>query len=140
MSYLKSVPDTFCLNGDHANWNKTISLIDWENYKRRNTSNTSFSSGKGDSIDDTLSEFLYNKQDLKGIRSAFKLNSTRFVIEENGNEVTFIGQGFGHGVGLCQEGAIHMAELEYTYREILDFYYTNTHLIQLSTLNFFKWD
>lgn len=140
LSYLKSVPDTFCLNGDHANWNKTISLIDWENYKRRNTSNTSFSSGKGASIDDTFSEFLYNKQDLKGIRSAFKLNSTRFVIEENGNEVTFIGQGFGHGVGLCQEGAIHMAELEYTYREILDFYYTNTHLIQLSTLNFFKWD
>ena len=140
LSYLKSVPDTFCLNGDHANWNKTISMIEWENYKSRNTSNTSFSSGKGATIDDTFSEFLYNIQDLNAIRSAFKLNSTRFVIEESGNEVTFIGQGFGHGVGLCQEGAIHMAELEYTYREILDYYYTNIHLIQLSTLNFFKWD
>lgn len=140
LSYLKSVPDTFCLNGDHANWKKTVSRIDWENYKKRHTTNTSYSSGKGAAIDDTFSEFLYGKQDLNGIRSAFKLKSTRFVIEEHGNEVTFIGQGFGHGVGLCQEGAIRMAELGYSYREILEYYYTNIHLIQLSTLNFFKWD
>jgi len=140
LSYLKSVSDTFCLSADHANWKKTISRSEWENYKKHNAVNTSFSSGKGASIDDTFSEFLYGKQDLNAIRSTFKLNSTRFVIEENGNEVTFIGQGFGHGVGLCQEGAIHMAELGYPYREILNFYYTNIHLIQLATLNFFKFD
>jgi stage II sporulation protein D len=140
LSYLKSVPDTFCLNGDHANWRKTVSRVDWENYKKRNTTNASFISGKGAAIDNTYSEFLYGKQDLNAIRSAFKLNSTRFVIEEHGNEVNFIGQGFGHGVGLCQEGAIRMAELGFSYREILEYYYTNIHLIQLSTLNFFKWD
>ena len=140
LSYLKSVPDTFCLNGDHANWRKTVNRMDWENYKKHNTNNSSFSSGKGASIDNTYSEFIYGKQDLGAIRLAFKLNSTRFVIEEKGNEVTFIGQGFGHGVGLCQEGAIHMAELGYSYREILNYYYTNIHLIQLSTLNFFKFD
>ena len=140
LSYLKSVQDTFCLNANHANWKKTVSRSEWENYKKRNTVNTSFSSGKGASLDNTYSEFLYGKQDLNEIRSTFKLNSTRFVIEEHGNTVTFIGQGFGHGVGLCQEGAIHMAELGYSYREILDYYYTNIHLIQLSTLNFFKFD
>ena len=140
LSYLKSVQDTFCLSADHASWKKTINKIEWENYKKHNTKNSSFSSGKGAAIDDTYSEFLYGKQDLNAIRSAFKLNSTRFVIQESGNEVTFIGQGFGHGVGLCQEGAIHMAELGYSYREILNYYYTNIHLIQLSTLNFFKFD
>ncbi len=140
LSYLKSVSDTFCLNADHATWKKTINRVEWENYKKHNTINASFSSGKGASIDDTFSEFLYGKQDLNEIRTTFKLNSTRFVIEENGNKVTFIGQGFGHGVGLCQEGAIHMSELGYSYREILNYYYTNIHLIQLSTLNFFKWD
>lgn len=140
LSYLKSVQDTFCLSADHASWKKTINKIEWENYKKHNTNNSSFSSGKGAAIDDTYSEFLYGKQDLNAIRSAFKLNSTRFVIQESGNEVTFIGQGFGHGVGLCQEGAIHMAELGFSYREILNYYYTNIHLIQLSTLNFFKFD
>lgn len=140
LSYLKSVPDTFCLNAKHANWKKTISKMEWENYKKHHTVNSSFSSGKGAAIDDSYSEFLYGKQDLNAIRSTFKLNSTRFVIEEHRNEVTFIGQGFGHGVGLCQEGAIRMAELGYTYREILDYYYTSIHLIQLSTLSFFKFD
>ena len=32
----------------------------------------------------------------------------------------------GHGVGLCQNGAITAAEEGYTYKEILDFYYPNT--------------
>jgi len=140
LSYLKSVSDTFCLSADHASWKKSIGKAEWENYKKRNAANAPYSSGKGASIDNTYSEFIYDKQDLKAIRSAFRLNSTRFVIEEKENEVTFIGQGFGHGVGLCQEGAIHMAELGYSFREILNFYYANIHLIQLSTLNFFKFD
>jgi stage II sporulation protein D len=140
LSYLKSVRDTFCLNGDHATWEKTISRRNWENYKKRNTIDDSFQAGKGASMDDTFSEFLYGKQDLNAIRIFFKLNSTRFVIEENAETVTFLGQGFGHGVGLCQEGAIRMAELGYSYKEILEYYYTGVHLIQLSTLDFFKWD
>ena len=140
LSYLKSVIDTFCLNGDHATWKKTISRHKWENYKKQNTIDASFSSGKGASLDDTFSEFLYGKQDLNAIRTYFKLNSTRFVIEEQADSVAFLGQGFGHGVGLCQEGAIHMAELGYSYKEILDFYYTGIHFIQLKNLNFFKWD
>lgn len=38
----------------------------------------------------------------------------------------FKGQGWGHGVGMSQWGAYHMAQLGYNYREILDFYYSNT--------------
>jgi len=140
LSYLKSVTDTFCLNGDHATWEKTIGKREWDNYKKRNTIDPTFSSGKGASMDNTISEFLYGKQDLNAIRTYFKLNSTRFVIEEKTDSVTFLGQGFGHGVGLCQEGAIRMAELGYSYKETLVFYYTGIHFIQLKNLNFFKWD
>lgn len=140
LSYLRSVSDTFCLNGDHATWKKSIPRNQWENYKKRNTTDTPIGSGKGASMDNTISEFLYGKQDLNAIRKNFKLNSTRFVIEEKTDSVTFIGQGFGHGVGLCQEGAIRMAELDYSYKEILEFYYTGIHFIQLKNLNFFKGD
>ena len=140
LSYLRSVTDTFCLNGDHATWEKTIGKTQWENYKKKNTIDPTFSSGKGASMDDTFSEFLYGKQDLNAIRKHFKLNSTRFVIEEKTDSITFLGRGFGHGVGLCQEGAIRMAELGYSYKETLEFYYTGIHFIQLKNLNFFKWD
>jgi stage II sporulation protein D (peptidoglycan lytic transglycosylase) len=38
----------------------------------------------------------------------------------------FIGQGSGHGVGLCQRGADQMGEAGRTYREILAHYYPGT--------------
>ncbi|MDY7095092.1 MAG: SpoIID/LytB domain-containing protein [Acidobacteriota bacterium] len=43
----------------------------------------------------------------------------------------FKGRGWGHGVGMCQEGAYGMALRGYTYRQILAHYYTGTHLGQL---------
>ena len=50
------------------------------------------------------------------------------------------GRGFGHGVGLCQIGAMEMAALGYNYSEILHFYYSGVHIIDLSALDFFKED
>lgn len=40
-----------------------------------------------------------------------------------GNTVTITGQGFGHGVGLCQFGAQHMATSGNRHDKILGFYY-----------------
>ena len=37
--------------------------------------------------------------------------------------VTISGQGFGHGVGLCQFGAQHMASTGNRHDKILGFYY-----------------
>ncbi len=44
----------------------------------------------------------------------------------------FNGRGWGHGVGMSQWGAYHMAQRGYTYQEILDFYYERTKLSQVS--------
>jgi stage II sporulation protein D len=35
------------------------------------------------------------------------------------------GKGYGHGVGLSQEGAIKMVQLGYSYIDILRFYYNH---------------
>lgn len=40
----------------------------------------------------------------------------------------FHGGGFGHGVGMCQHGAMGLAEAGRSYREILRHYYPNTEL------------
>jgi len=57
------------------------------------------------------------------------LRSGLFVIDEerapDGSliAVTLNGAGFGHGSGMCQQGAIGMAESGYDYRQILRHYY-----------------
>lgn len=42
----------------------------------------------------------------------------------------FKGRGYGHGLGMSQNGAIAMAEQGYTFEEILNHYYTNVLLIE----------
>lgn len=57
-------------------------------------------------------------------RMAIGLKSTAFRMAIRGRSVTFIGHGWGHGSGMCQDGAIAMAETGVSYREILRHYYS----------------
>ncbi|MCA9677846.1 MAG: SpoIID/LytB domain-containing protein [Kofleriaceae bacterium] len=64
------------------------------------------------------------------------LKSTLFAIRVDGpadapKSFTFDGAGFGHGVGMCQVGAIGMAEAGKSHDDILDHYYRGTHLHRL---------
>jgi stage II sporulation protein D len=51
------------------------------------------------------------------------LKSTLFAVAVDGNVVRFAGRGYGHGVGLDQAGAKTMAQLGYTARQIVLYYY-----------------
>jgi stage II sporulation protein D len=61
------------------------------------------------------------------------LPSTMFDILEDGDRLIFKGKGYGHGVGLCQEGAKKMAEMGFNYTQILKFYFPN---LELGKLNY----
>ena len=66
------------------------------------------------------------------IRQAFgNLRSSLFVVEMKAGSALFHGAGFGHGVGMCQTGAIGMAEAGKKYQEILRHYYPGTVLRKL---------
>ena len=66
------------------------------------------------------------------IRQTFgNLRSSLFVVEMQAGAAIFRGAGFGHGVGMCQTGAIGMAEAGKSYREILRHYYHGTVLRKL---------
>ncbi len=67
--------------------------------------------------------------DGRQVRDVFSLNSTSFEIEKD-DSVTFRVFGFGHGVGLSQNGACVMARKGSSYIEILEKYYNGTHLAQ----------
>jgi stage II sporulation protein D len=56
------------------------------------------------------------------------LKSSRFVISRSGSNFVFHGSGFGHGLGLCQEGAHVMAARGGSYRQILAKYFPSTHI------------
>jgi stage II sporulation protein D len=145
-SYLKSVKDTFCIHQPHATWTRTIPLEDWRAYlqlkhkypvddtvKMNTASNFTQNNGRAIYfIDKDL------KIPLKIIRSDFQLKSTYFSVEQQGDNIVFVGRGYGHGVGLCQEGAMKMAKLNYSYKYILSYYYKDVHLVDLSALNYFR--
>jgi stage II sporulation protein D len=56
------------------------------------------------------------------------LKSSRFEISRSGSNFVFRGSGFGHGLGLCQEGAHVMAASGAGYRQILAKYFPSTHI------------
>ena len=70
---------------------------------------------------------------LRDIRSAFKLRSTYFSCSPVGGKVLLKGRGFGHGIGLCQEGAMEMVKQGFGYKEILNFYFRGAELSEWNT-------
>jgi stage II sporulation protein D len=62
---------------------------------------------------------------------ADRVRSTHFTVEIRDKSLVFKGLGWGHGVGLAQEGAFAMAKSGWDYREILRFYYPGTSLALL---------
>lgn len=139
--YLRSQQDSFCLHENNAVWTRIVPKHDWLHYIKSNG---------GDTLPDSC--MLYFEQDsrkqyfdncglhihLKDIRTQFRLKSAFFSVQPVGNKVELKGRGFGHGVGLCQEGAMRMAKLGLDYPKILHFYYRNVHLVDIDNLDFFR--
>lgn len=73
------------------------------------------------------------RQDESEITKLSLLPSAFFVIDETkgGNGVILSGGGYGHGVGMSQNGVKTMTDMEYTYDEILQHYYRGTKLVQI---------
>lgn len=64
------------------------------------------------------------KGELK-IRQLFSppLRSSAFIYDKLDDKFIFYGAGWGHGIGMCQSGAITMANTNYSFIEILKHYY-----------------
>jgi len=143
--YLRATRDTFCLGAPHATWKKTLSRAEWLGYLKRrhglDATDTMRLNAVLDYVPQCRDLYLGNTTPgipLKHVREDLKLRSTYFSVRSEGDKVELAGRGFGHGVGLCQEGAMRMAKAGRSYMDILHHYYTDVHLVELSTLDFFK--
>lgn len=145
MPYLRSIKDTFSYKMPNAKWQRKMSTQDWLSYLKIKHNYP---------IDDSAARYLalHFKQDnrkanleyygikvpLKNVRNDLQLKSTFFSLEPDGDTLVFNGRGFGHGIGMCQEGAMRMTKMGYSYQDVLGFYYKNVHLIDIKDLNFFR--
>lgn len=140
LPYLRSVEDTFSFHMKQSDWVKTITLDRWVDYfAKKHKINTQDSS-----ILDSLLHFSQEHRrvrllgvPLTRIRIDFQLKSTFFSVSVDSisNNVILHGHGYGHGVGLSQEGAIRMVELGITYDSILRHYYTGAVIHQDPSAN-----
>lgn len=60
---------------------------------------------------------------FRNIVGAEHIRSTNFKFAAYDDGFVFTGKGWGHGVGMCQDGAVKMASDGKNYKEILKFYY-----------------
>ena len=65
------------------------------------------------------------------VRSLFDLKSTLISIKFENNDVIFETKGYGHGIGLSQDGANAMALKGAKYKEIIKKYYTDVEIKKL---------
>jgi stage II sporulation protein D len=143
VSYLQGVRDEYCNAGPHASWTDAISRADLLR---------ALQSDSRTDVGNRLDHILISKQDETG-RAEFitlegehrktvrgwdfkiivgrvlgwnLLKSSRFDVGRSGSSFIFRGSGFGHGLGLCQEGAHEMARRGASYRKILEKYFPGT--------------
>lgn len=138
VSYLRSVTDTFSLEGEKAIWTKTLDKEEFVSYvagrlgisARDATFRVALLEYKPLGREGAFS-FAGKSMKWRDVRSHFRLRSSWFSVEEQGSKVVLHGKGFGHGVGLSQEGARNMAQRGFNYRSILQFYFQQTRLMSL---------
>lgn len=143
-TYLVSTVDTFCLHAPHATWTASIPRTKWLAYLRKNGVDTDDSSAVALLTEhEPLCREIYlanvgARVPLDRLRKFFDLRSTYFSMHPVGDQIVLDGRGFGHGVGLCQEGAMNMAKDGYSYSDILHHYFAEVHIVDLKNLDFFR--
>ena len=133
LPYLRSVIDTFSFGMRQSEWSKTLTEDQWLSYfSKKHKLNTT-----NDSIRTQLLSFEqpHRKARILGVpltkvRLDLQLKSTFFTVSYDSlaRKVTLHGRGYGHGVGLSQEGTIRMAQLGIAYDSIIRHYYSGARL------------
>lgn len=135
--YLIAQPDTFSLRCPQTHWTKRLDKETFIRFFALKMGQSSTDAAFRQAVlsiaqgSQRSALFVYGGKTLKlrEVREKFGLRSTYFSVEDAGNEVVLRGKGFGHGVGLSQEGAYRMARLGYKTADILAHYYPGTRLV-----------
>lgn len=126
--YLMSIMDPYSLHQNHAKWQDTISFKDWKAYLLKNGM---------ESVKRIPEEIIYVEQmrrkkyfildsdsiRMTKIREDWGFRSAFFDMFPEGDSILVWGKGYGHGIGMSQEGGMKMALEDYSHQDILHFYF-----------------
>jgi stage II sporulation protein D len=145
--YLVSTVDTFCLHAPHATWRRAVLRSTWLAYLKNTfgvpTDDPAVAEKFTNDVPLCRDIYLANglpEVPVEKVRADMGFRSAFFSMHSVRDSVIFDGRGFGHGVGLCQEGAMQMARDGLPYTEILHHYFAEVHLVDLNNLDFFRDD
>jgi stage II sporulation protein D len=137
--YLRAVKDPYCLNMPNARWRRTIPVEEWMDYLDKKGVNINRVKKRGLELKQRKRHKHYTINNhpilMTTIRKDWKLPSALFSIKKEREMLVLEGQGYGHGVGMCQEGAMQMAEKNFSYYDIINHYYKNVRVIELFKLD-----
>lgn len=68
------------------------------------------------------------------VRRIFGLRSSRFHLFDSGGLLFVEGEGFGHGVGMCQDGAYYLSESGMDFERIIKHYYQGVTIRKVETV------
>jgi stage II sporulation protein D len=154
--YLRSVRDAgwdrkdFCRFSPHYRWEriydkkdffevvkkqiqdffgKTPEKIEWIRITKRTRTNRV----RIIEINTDIGKFYLEKDQIRRLFSDHRgsLKSLMFQIKVKSSQIIVAGKGYGHGVGMCQYGAMEMAKEGYNYKRILTHYYKGIRLKKL---------
>jgi len=139
---LRGVPCGFCQNSPHMHWKKNFRLrsiqdaLNLHGYKVGVIKDISIvNRDRSERIEDLKitqkngQELIIKGKDFRDLMGPNVLMSNNYDISMQGYFVNFTGKGWGHGVGMCQWGALGMAKQQFSYRQILAYYYPQSVLM-----------
>jgi stage II sporulation protein D len=142
--YLKGVKCAYCHNAPYRTWEQVLDehFIN-EKLSQNNKigkikkikikGKTSAKATKELEIIHSKGKLNLNAYKFRTLVDAWKIKSHTFdFIKVKNDKIYFKGKGWGHKVGLCQEGAKGMAEKGKTYKKILLYFYPKT---KIETVN-----
>lgn len=146
ISVCEIMTDSFCISGKYATWEKKISMNQFTT-----TAGISNIAMEHDSfcqliqfchIGERPNDFIFGNRVVSAVkmRSLFSLRSAWFDIECLNDSILFTGKGYGHGVGMCQEGAIEMSAQNKDFITILKYYFKKVTIVneKLNTILYRK--
>ena len=150
--YLRSVSCRYCKNSPHYEWKKEMSKKEFYAHLRNRLNRINMNITRDELIHSfrlrrnkrskrvTHFVLVTSKNEYTiptyRLRTLFGqpndpgglLKSNYVYIKTKGDKVIIEGRGFGHGVGMCQFGALEMANQGKNYRQILSRYYRGTRI------------
>jgi stage II sporulation protein D len=136
--YLLPIIDPFSENQPNSRWQESLDLEIWKAYLL----------ARGIDVEEYQNDELLIKQNhrnlffllgedslrIPDIRTDLGFKSSFFSMALNGDTVIIDGKGYGHGIGLSQEGGMEMARQGYSYADILRYYYYDIQIRDLAEL------